>query len=101
MLLYYTEISLTRSFSSVTLLEGTAVTLSCTPSLQGAPLFWTRNGVNISQSEVVSLSPNGLNYDLIFEDPTASDSGNYLCHASLSIAESITMNVLPSELSTC
>jgi len=49
----------------------------------------------------VSLSPNGLNYHLIFEDPTASDSGNYLCHASLSIAESITMNVLPSELSTC
>ena len=92
---YWTDISLTRSLSSVTLLEGTSVTISCTPSLQGVPLFWTHNGINITQTGGISLSPNG--HDLMFVDPTTSDSGDYLCHASSSIVEPITVNVLPSK----
>ena len=53
--------------------------------------------MNITQSEGISLFPNGLDHDLIFEDPTSSDSGDYSCHVSLAIAETITVNVLPSK----
>ena len=74
---------LTRSFTSVTLLEGSAVTLSCIPSVTETVLLWSRNGTNVNKDENTSFSPVNLNHNLILHNTDVGDSGQYTCRAIL------------------
>lgn len=77
-------LKLTRSFTSVTLLEGNAVTISCSPNITEAVLFWVFNnsGVNITEStERISLFPPGINHNLTILNPVVADSGIYFCRS--------------------
>ena len=73
---------LTRSFASVTLLEGSTVTLSCIPSVIETVLSWSHNGTNIDEDEN-TFSPVNLNHNLILDNTDVGDSGQYICRAIL------------------
>ena len=75
---------LTRSFASIILLEGNTVTISCTPNITEAVLYWVYNdnGTNITESTgKISLSPRGINHNLTIINPVMSDSGIYSCRS--------------------
>ena len=74
---------LTRSFTSVTLLEGSTVTLSCIPSVTETVLSWSRNGTNVNEDENTSFSPVNLNHNLILDNTDVGDIGQYTCRAIL------------------
>ena len=89
---------LTRSFASVTLLEGSTVTLSCIPSVIETVLSWSHNGTNVNVDENTSFSPVNLNHNLILDNSDEEDSGQYTCHVVLDdevVEQSITVTVVP------
>ena len=88
---------LTRSFASVTLLEGNTVTLSCIPSVIEIVLSWSHNGTNVDEDEHTSFSPVNLNHNLILDNTDVDDSGQYICRAILDnevVEQSITVTVV-------
>ena len=91
-------LNLRRLFSSVTVLEGNAVTLSCTPSITEAVLVWTHNGTNVEQRNDITYSPPILNHSLIIANARIRDSGVYTCqscHAADTLDEqNITVEVI-------
>jgi len=89
-------LNITRSFSSITLLEGDTITLSCTPSIMEVVLLWTHNGVDVLQNDEISFSPPLLNHNLMITNPKIGDSGIYTCRAAIEdtlIKQNITVNV--------
>ncbi|XP_065910282.1 uncharacterized protein [Dysidea avara] len=79
-----TLLTLTRSFASVTLLEGDSVIISCTPNIIEAVLFWSYNGTNLTRNtEGIMFTPTGLNHNLEIVNPSAGDSGLYACHSTI------------------
>ena len=99
---------LTRSFASVTLLEGSAVTLSCIPSVIETVLSWSHNGTNINEDEQTSFSPVNLNHNLILDNTDVGDSGRYTCRAILDnevVEQDITVTIVAGTyiryISTC
>ena len=93
-----TELILTRSFSSVTLLEGNKVTLSCIPSVIETVLSWTHNGVVVNEDEDTKFSPMNLNHDLILRNTDEDDNGQYICHAvldSIIVEQNISVTIVP------
>jgi len=94
------DIILERPFTSLILLEGTKITLTCNPTLlpHFVTLYWTHNGVNISDTtNGIRFSPNFLNHNLIIESPVVSDSGIYHCIAAPSVRESFNVTILESK----
>ena len=94
--------TLTIEFASVTLLEGTMVTLSCIPSVIETVLSWTHNGVDLDEDENTTFLPMNLNHKLILENTDVDDSGQYICRAMLDddvIEGSITVTVVPGNIS--
>ena len=90
-------LNLTRSFASVTLLEGNKLNLSCTPSINKIVLSWTHNGTNVNEDENITLLPVNLNHNLILDNTDVDDSGQYTCHAILDdevVEQSITVTVV-------
>ena len=94
-------LELTRSFVSVILLEGNSVTISCTPNITEAVLYWVYNdnGTNITESTGrISLSPPGINHNLTINNPVMSDSGIYFCRSVIEeqlVQESINVTIVP------
>ena len=96
---FYIELIITRSFSSVTLLEGSTVTLSCIPSVIETVLLWTHNGVVVNEDEDTTFSPMNLNHNLILDNTNVDDSGQYTCRAELDkiVKQSISVTVVPGK----
>ena len=91
--------SLTRSFSSIILLEGNTFNLSCTPSTMEVVVLWTHNGIRVLQKRDVRFSPPNLNHTLTIENASECDSGIYTCFAisddgSVLAGQTITVYVL-------
>ncbi|XP_065903440.1 uncharacterized protein [Dysidea avara] len=93
-------ITLTRSFSSVTLLEEDTVTLSCAPSIMEVVLLWTHNEANVVIRENIAFIPPVLNHNLIIRNATTNDSGVYTCRVALG-DQSITGNITLSVVEAC
>ena len=94
---FITVLILTRSFTSVTLLEGNTVTLSCTPSVIETVLSWTHNGAVVHEDEYTTFSPVNLNHNLILHNTDVDDSGQYICRAVLDdeiVEQSISVTVV-------
>ena len=94
----FIEVKLTRSFTSVTLLEGSMVTLSCIPSVIETVLSWTHNGEVVNEDEDTTFSPMNLNHNLTLHNTDVDDSGQYVCHTQLDnemVEQSITVTVVP------
>ena len=97
----HSVINLTRSFSSITLLEGNTITLSCAPSVMEVVLLWTHNGADVIQSDDISFSPLLLNHNLMIVNPRVEDSGVYTCRAAIEdilVEQNITVNVIPGNI---
>ena len=89
-------LTVTRSFRSVTILEGESVTLSCSTSILEVGFTWSHNGADIVGG--ITFSPPVLNHNLTIRNALPSHSGVYTCHAragELSADENITVNILP------
>ena len=92
---------LTRSFTSVTLLEGNTVTISCSPNITEAVLFWVHNDreVNITESTGrIRLFPPGVNHNLTLINPVTADSGVYFCRSVIEdqlVEDNITVTIVP------
>ena len=78
-------------FSSVTLLEGSTVTLSCTPSVIETVLSWTHNGTSVNEN--TSFLPVNLNHNLTLHNTDVDDSGQYTCRAVLDDDEVVEQNI--------
>ena len=90
------DINITSSFRSVTLLEGGTVTLSCTPSVMGTVLWWTHNGSVIQRNSVMMLTSSTSNQNITNAGINAS--GIYTCRDAMDIPvlqQNITVTVLP------
>jgi len=97
-------LNITRSFSSVTQLEGNSITLSCTPSILEIVVLWTHNGTDIMQRNDISFSPPLLNHYLIISNPTLRDSGVFTCRAAIEdtlIEQNISMNIIAGNMTCC
>ena len=81
--LEFTDLNLTTPFSSIILLEGDTVRLSCTPSVLKTVLSWTHNGRDVTESENISFSPSIRNHNLILKNLSVDDGGMYICLADL------------------
>ena len=93
----FAEVILTRSFASVTQLEGRTITLSCMPSVIETVLSWSHDGTNVNEDENTSFSPVNLNHNLILDNSDVRDSGQYTCRAELEnevVEQSITVTVV-------
>ena len=93
----FVELILTRSFASVTLLEGSTVTLSCNPSVIQTVLSWTHNGAQVNEDENTSFLPVNLNHNLILDNTDVDDSGQYTCRAMLDdevVEQDITVTIV-------
>lgn len=98
------DVVLERPFSSLILLEGMTINLSCTPKpLSSAaplniPLCWTHNGaiINTNNDETI-FTPLNYNYNLIVQSASISDSGTYHCIAAPAKTQSIRVKVVASE----
>lgn len=94
-------LELTRSFASVILLEGNSVTISCTPNITEAVLYWVYNdnGINITESiGRIRLFPTGINHNLTIMNPVTNDSGIYFCRSVIEeevVQESINVTIVP------
>ena len=94
----FIEVIITRSFSSVTLLEGSTVTLSCIPSVIETVLSWTHDGAVINEDEDTTFSPLNLNHNIALHNTDVDDSGQYICHAEVDnelVEQSISVTVVP------
>ena len=93
-----TELILTRSFLSVTLLEGNTVILSCIPSVIETVLSWTHNGTVVNEDKDAKLSPMNLNHNLILHNTDEDDNGQYICRAVLGseiVEQNISVTIVP------
>ena len=101
------NITITKSFSSVTLLEGSTLTLSCTPSMMNFTVLWASNGMSLMQRRNIRFFPSRLSHTLTIENATVRDSGIYTCSAVsdngrvILAGENITANVLLGIKSLC
>jgi len=94
------DIVLERPFSSLILLEGTTITLSCNPTLlpEFVTLSWIHNGNKISDEvDGIAFSPVDKNHNLIIESPVVNNSGIYHCIAAPSVNLSINVTVVESK----
>jgi len=101
--MFTVDIMLQIPFTSLILLEGTPITLSCNPTLlpHFVTLYWTHNGVNISDTiDGISFTPNRLNHNVIIESPAVDDSGIYRCIAAPSVNQSFNVTVVESKITT-
>ena len=92
------ELILTRSFASVTLLEGNTLILSCIPSVIETVLSWTHNKTNVNEDEDTTFSPSNLNHNLILDNTDVDDSGQYTCRAVLDdeiVEQNVNVTVAP------
>ena len=91
-------LALKRSFALVTLLEGSSITLSCTPNITEVVLKWTHNGEEVVQREDITFTPSILHHNLTIGNTMERDTGVYVCRAALedmNIEQNITVNVVP------
>ena len=94
----FIEVVLTRSFASITILEGNTVTLSCIPSVIETVLSWTHNGTVVNEDRDTTYLPMNLNHNLILHNTDKDDNGQYICRAVLDnevVEESISVTVVP------
>ncbi|XP_065903420.1 uncharacterized protein [Dysidea avara] len=90
------ELTVTRSFTSVTILEGQSVTLSCSPSIMELAMTWIHNGTNIVVDDITFSASN---QNLIIRNALTTHSGVYTCIATadeISAKENISVNILPA-----
>ena len=73
------SLTITRSFRSVTILEGESVTISCLPSIPVVTLTWLHNGTNILADDITFSTSK---YDLIIKNAVLTYSGVYTCTAT-------------------
>ena len=93
------DFTIQRSFTSVTILEGESVTISCSPSIMEVGLTWLHNGTNIVAEEI-AISPPVLNHNLRIENSLPTHSGVYTCGVKIgeiTAEQRITVTVLPGE----
>ena len=93
----YVVLTIETPFSSVTLLEGNTVTLSCIPSVIETVLSWTHNGTNVNEDKNTSFLPVNLNHILTLDNADIDDSGQYTCRAVLDdevVEQNITVTVV-------
>ena len=91
------NLTVSRSFASVALLEGESVTISCLPSIMEVGFTWSHNGEDIITRDIM-FSPPFLNHSLTIKNTLRSHSGVYTCHAKageLSADQNITITILP------
>ena len=94
-------ITVETTYSSITILQGDDVTLSCRPSQSDIALQWSYNGSDISSSPHYQFTPPSLNHDLTISHANVTDSGNYVCayrFKSRTVNQTtIFLTVVPSE----
>ena len=94
-------ITVETTYSSITILQGDDVTLSCRPSQSDIALQWSYNGSDISSSSHYQFTPPFLNHDLTVTNADHTDSGNYACayrFKSRTVNQTtIFLTVVPSE----
>ena len=95
-MIFVTDLTLTTSFSSVILLEGDTITLSCTPSIIEIVVLWTYNGKNITQRENILFTPPGLSHVLNITNVGITNSGIYNCHAAVHDGKPVDQNITVS-----
>ena len=89
--------TVTRSFRSITILEGETVTLSCSPSIIELTLNWLHNGKDITAGGI-SFSPPVFNHNLTIENALLIHSGVYTCIAAvngLTAEQNISVMIVP------
>ena len=72
-------ITVETTYSSITILQGDDITLSCRPSQSDIALQWSHNGSDISSSPHCQFTPPCLNHNLTISHANVTDSGNYVC----------------------
>ena len=84
-------------YSSIAVLQGDDITLSCRPSHSDIALQWSYNGSDINSSSHYQFTPPVLQHDLTIVNASVADSGNYVCAFQLkNIQQSIVLKVVPS-----
>ena len=88
--------------SSLTVFEGQAVNLQCTPGIRMASIRWTFNGTDLTSRvdrSSINLMPEGLHHQLVIGQPTVVDSGVYVCYINTDVGrpalKTITLTVIP------
>ena len=89
---------MTTTYSSITILQGNNITLSCSPSESDIALQWLYNGSDVSSSPSHHFAPPFLNHDLTITNANDTDSGNYVCAFRLpNIKQTISLTVVASK----
>ena len=86
--------------SSIIILEGNSLNISCTPSIPEAVLSWSHSMNNLTQRDGIIFFPPSLNHTLSFEKLKASDSGIYTCRVAIDnpvFKENINLTVIPGK----
>ena len=76
---FQTDVTVTTKYSSIIILQGNDITLSCSPSESDIALQWLYDGSDISSSPNHQFTPPFLNHDLTITNANDTDSGNYVC----------------------
>ena len=98
MVTFQTDVTVDTTYSSITILQGDDITLSCRPSYSDIALQWSYNGSDINSSLHYQFTPPSLNHDLTIINASVVDSGNYVCAFRLpNIKQTISLTVVPSK----
>lgn len=86
--------------ASITIFEGQPLHLECYPQPILAQIRWTFNDNELSSNnERISLQPDGLHHQLFINNPTAADSGIYICYVDTDVGQltfiNTTVTVIP------
>ena len=93
----YIDVTVNTTYSSITILQGDNITLSCSPSESDIALQWSYDGSDINSSLHYQFTPTPLNHNLTIINASVVDSGNYVCAFELkNMQETIVLTVVPS-----
>ena len=88
---------MTTTYSSITILQGDDITLSCSPSESDIALQWSYNDTVINSSIHYQFTPPFLNHNLKILHANDTDSGDYVCAFELkNMQQTIVLTVVPS-----
>jgi len=96
------ELIVSRSFRSITTLEGESVTLSCSSSIMQLPFTWLHNGEDIVTGSV-TFSPPVFNQNLIIKNALHFHSGVYTCIVTANgrtAEQNINVTIVPGTMYT-
>ena len=88
--------------SELTVFEGQAVNLECTPGIRTAPISWTFNNTDITSGNYkgdINFKPEGLHHQLVIGSAMVVDSGVYVCYINTDVGRpafrTTTLTVIP------